>query len=143
MTTNAFFSNSNGILFFCECTGKTYGFLDYNSIYHLFLSVTYSLGHFSPTCLCTTFPAPCTLIDFSTRLCDVSLSGLHPLSYFKSFLKYQVTLGPLSSLCVFLIYSLPSWLGLENTLTAPLQRSKTSPTSVLDMTLNNLMVSFQ
>ena len=40
---------------------------------------------------------------------------------------------------------LPSQLGLQNTLTsAPLQRGKTLPlTSVLDMTLNNLMVMFQ
>ena len=34
---------------------------------------------------------------------------------------------------------LPSRLGLRNTPTAPLQRGKTTPTSVLDMTLNNLM----
>ena len=39
---------------------------------------------------------------------------------------------------------LPSQLGLKNTLTAPLQRGKTPPlTSVLDMTLNNLMMRFQ
>ena len=31
-------------------------------------------------------------------------------------------------------------MGQKNTLTAYLQRSKTAPTSVLDMTLNNLMV---
>ena len=39
---------------------------------------------------------------------------------------------------------LPSRLGLQNILTAPLQRSKTFPLmSVLDMRLNNLMVRFQ
>ena len=38
----------------------------------------------------------------------------------------------------------PRWLGLSNTLTASLQRDKTpTPASVLDMTLNNLMVMFQ
>ena len=37
----------------------------------------------------------------------------------------------------------PSQLGLQNTLTASLQKSKTRPTSVLDMTLNNLMVRLQ
>ena len=40
-------------------------------------------------------------------------------------------------------FSLPSQLGLYNTPTAPLQRSKTSSTtSFLDMTLNNLIVRF-
>ena len=34
----------------------------------------------------------------------------------------------------------PTWLGLQNTLTASLQRGKTPPMSVLDMTPNNLMV---
>ena len=40
---------------------------------------------------------------------------------------------------------LPSWLGLMNTLTAPLQMGKIppTPTCVLNMTLNNLMVRFQ
>ena len=38
---------------------------------------------------------------------------------------------------------LPSQLELYNTLTAALQRGKTPPTSVLFMTLNNLMVRFQ
>ena len=39
---------------------------------------------------------------------------------------------------------LPSLLGLLNTPTASLLRSKTPlPTSVLNMTLNNLMVRFQ
>ena len=37
----------------------------------------------------------------------------------------------------------PSWLGLQNTLTASLQRGKTPPTSVLDMILNSLMVRIQ
>ena len=37
----------------------------------------------------------------------------------------------------------PSQLGLQNTLTAVLQRGKTPPMSVLDMTLNNLIVMFQ
>ena len=36
----------------------------------------------------------------------------------------------------------PSRLGLYNTPTATLQRGKTPPTSVLGMTLNNLMVRF-
>ena len=37
-----------------------------------------------------------------------------------------------------------SQMGLQNTLTASLQRGKTCPPiSVLDMTLNNLMVRFQ
>ena len=39
--------------------------------------------------------------------------------------------------------SLPSQLGLQNTLTAPLKRGKTPLMSVLDMTLNNLMVRIQ
>ena len=43
----------------------------------------------------------------------------------------------------FNILSFPSQLGLQNTLTASLQRDKTPLTSVLDMTLNNLMVRFQ
>ena len=34
----------------------------------------------------------------------------------------------------------PSRLWLQNTLTASLQRGKTPPTSVLDITLSNLMV---
>ena len=38
---------------------------------------------------------------------------------------------------------LPSRLGLQNTLTAHLQRGKNAPTIVLDMTLNNLIVRFQ
>ena len=38
---------------------------------------------------------------------------------------------------------LPSRLGLQNTLTASLQRGKIPLTSVLFMTLNNLMVIFQ
>ena len=37
-----------------------------------------------------------------------------------------------------LIYQLPSRLGLQNTLTASLQRGKTLQTSVLDMSHNNL-----
>ena len=37
---------------------------------------------------------------------------------------------------------LPSRLGLKNTLTTPLQRGKTPPMSVLNMTQNNLMVRF-
>ena len=37
----------------------------------------------------------------------------------------------------------PSQLGLQNTLTASLQRGKLPPTNVLDMTLNNLMVRLQ
>ena len=37
----------------------------------------------------------------------------------------------------------PSRLGLQNTLTASLQRGKTPSTSVLDLTLNNLMVRLQ
>ena len=42
------------------------------------------------------------------------------------------------------VHQLPSRLGLLNTPTAPLQRGKTPrPMSVLIMTLNNLMVSFQ
>ena len=36
-----------------------------------------------------------------------------------------------------------NWLGLRDTLTASLQRGKTPPVSVLDMTLNNLMVRLQ
>ena len=40
------------------------------------------------------------------------------------------------------IQCFPSRLGLQNTLTAPLQRGKTPPTSVLDMTLDNLLVRF-
>ena len=40
-------------------------------------------------------------------------------------------------------YSLPSQLRLQNTPTASLQRGKTLSTSVLDMTLNNQMVSIQ
>ena len=39
--------------------------------------------------------------------------------------------------------TLLSRLGLQNTLTAPLLRGKTPTTSVLDMTLNDLMVRFQ
>ena len=38
---------------------------------------------------------------------------------------------------------LPSWLELKNTLTTSLQRGNTPPKSVLDMTLNNLMVRLQ
>ena len=38
---------------------------------------------------------------------------------------------------------LPSRLGPWNTPAASLQRGKTPPMSVLDMTLNNLMVQFQ
>ena len=34
----------------------------------------------------------------------------------------------------------PIWLELQNAPTASLQRVKTSPTSVLDMILNNLIV---
>ena len=37
----------------------------------------------------------------------------------------------------------PSWLELQNTPTASMQRGKTSPTSVQVMTLNNLMVKLQ
>ena len=37
----------------------------------------------------------------------------------------------------------PSRLGLQNTLTVSLQRAKTSLTSVLGMTLNNLMIRLQ
>ena len=37
----------------------------------------------------------------------------------------------------------PSWLGLQNTLTASLQRGKTPQTSVLNMILNNLMERLQ
>ena len=37
----------------------------------------------------------------------------------------------------------PSWLGLQNTLTASLQRGKHPLMSVLDMTLNNLMARLQ
>ena len=37
----------------------------------------------------------------------------------------------------------PNRLGLQNTPTASLQRGNTPPTSVLHMTLNNLMVRFQ
>ena len=37
----------------------------------------------------------------------------------------------------------PTWVGLQNTPTASLQRSKTPPMSILDMTLNNLMVRLQ
>ena len=44
---------------------------------------------------------------------------------------------------VFQRYLWPSWLGLQNTLTASLQRGKTPPTSHLDLTLNNLMVRLQ
>ena len=40
-------------------------------------------------------------------------------------------------------WPLPSWLGLQNRTTASLKRGKTPQTSVLDMTLNNLMVRFQ
>ena len=42
-----------------------------------------------------------------------------------------------------LFEKLLSRLGLQNTPTASLQRGKTFPTNVLDMTPNNLMVSFQ
>ena len=47
--------------------------------------------------------------------------------------------------CQYSTRPLPSRLGggLQNTLTALLQRGKTSPTSVLDMTLNSLMMRFQ
>ena len=38
---------------------------------------------------------------------------------------------------------LPCRLGLWNAMTASLQRGKTLPTSILQMTLNNLMVRFQ
>ncbi len=37
----------------------------------------------------------------------------------------------------------PCQLGLRNTPTTFLQKDKTPPTSVLDMTLNNLMVRLQ
>ena len=37
---------------------------------------------------------------------------------------------------------MPSWLGMHNTPTASLQRGKTPPTSDMNMTLDNLMVSF-
>ena len=46
-------------------------------------------------------------------------------------------------LCNKYKYLQPSWLGQENTLTAPLQRGKTPPASVLNMTLNHLMVRLQ
>ena len=38
---------------------------------------------------------------------------------------------------------IPSWLELQNTRTTILQRGKTSPTSILYMTLKNLMVRIQ
>ncbi len=37
----------------------------------------------------------------------------------------------------------PIRLGLQNTLTAPLQRDKSPPKSALDLTRNNLMVRLQ
>ena len=40
----------------------------------------------------------------------------------------------------YTLYKEPSQLGLLNTPTASLQRGKSHPTSVLDMTLNNIMV---
>ena len=47
--------------------------------------------------------------------------------------------NPLSKLFLFI----PSKLGLKNSLIASLPRGKITPTSVLDMTLNNLLVRLQ
>ena len=60
----------------------------------------------------------------------------------------EVKLGGGKEACVDLTVSIskylwPRWLGLQNTLTASLQRGKTPSMSVLDMTLNNLIVRLQ
>ena len=64
--------------------------------------------------------------------------------HFWSLVKYAVipslTLLP-DTLLTRVVW--PSWLGLQNTPTASLQRSKTPPTSALNMTQNNRKVSFQ
>ena len=50
----------------------------------------------------------------------------------------------LSKLSIYVtMFILPSRLKLQNTPTVSLQRGKTHPTNVLDMTLYNLMVRFQ
>ena len=46
-------------------------------------------------------------------------------------------------MCVCVYSNLFFQLGLPNTSTASLQRCKTQPTSVVDMTLNNLMMNLQ
>ena len=52
------------------------------------------------------------------------------IELFKIFLNYPVCIEP-------------SWLGLLNIPTESLKKDKTLPKSVLDMTLNNLMVRLQ
>ena len=64
------------------------------------------------------------------------------LSLISSSLRLQLWLVSLSP-SSFPTFSWPSQLGLQNTLTASLQRGKTPPMSVQDMTLNNLMAWLQ
>ena len=83
------------------------------------------------------------LSTFTCDICCISL-GKHVEKKFLKFFQGDFLLDLFFVYCKYLIPSipLPSWLGLENTPTASLQRGKAPPTSVLDMTLNNLMVRF-
>ena len=76
--------------------------------------------------------------QFFPRLSIRDIASYHILSSFSFVFIFFAIISFL-----FFIFLLPSRLGLKNTPTASLQRGKTPPTSVLDMTLNNLMVRFQ
>ena len=62
-------------------------------------------------------------------------------SFFLSFFLFVLKI--ITSKCLPSEWSWSSRLGLENTPTISLQRNKTPPTSVLDMTLNYQMVRIQ
>ena len=61
----------------------------------------------------------------------------------ESFLKSKISPHSMRAKVITRSIGWLGWLGPQNTPTASLQRSKTPPTSVLDMTLNNLMVKIQ
>ena len=105
----------------------------------LFLSFTFLLyfHRLLLSCLLSFFFSPSFLLSFSLTFVIYSIFFISMFRLLLSrFVFLFVFFHP-----VFFFFFLPSRLGLWNTPTPSLQRGKNpAPTSVLDMTLNNLMV---
>ena len=109
-------------LFVCCCFFSYLARFRYLSLFLLFF-------HFHPVVCCDNL----NVSEFS----QISTTLVSSLTHFSSAVLWMDSI--FSN-----IFSWPSRLGLQNTLTASLQRGKTPlPTSVLYITLNNLMVRLQ
>ena len=102
-----------------------------------FLYFSYFLFYYTSFFICFTFSF---FLSFFLSFLQYLFFSFFYYIFFLSFIFFKTYSSFLSA---FSLFTWPSRLGLQNTPSASLKRSKTPPTSVLDMTLNNLIVRLQ